>query len=403
MTSKSHVIESMCKLCGKSFMSSLPEPMRFFCPLCRNEWSISSIESAEEMAMLLDKGVVEGVDEERRQRSLPAAKVKINPVEVANGVRAMTDHKVAPVHAFEKPITYVTCKNGLFEVRHSDLATITTKPKEVLGIVEEGVEGITLNVPKIPFEFLVKTIAFFRGVCEREKGSSEALVQVWWDRQEKQHILHVPEQQVSGGSVRHESVFDNGNEGRWLHVADIHSHGSSMNAFWSSIDDHDERRVTTERLFGVIGKVTQPIPEWKWRMRTRDGFIDLTIPDLFEVPEGDFNFSVKSEVLFRTLSKPDAFKDGSVLLWCPVEPFPSVEVPEEWYTKVRGFSSRGGRGHQIGFGQMFGRGGEVRQFPNVLRGYIYINGDEYEVDGESLKATGHRLLKKGEVGRKNLL
>ena len=204
--SKDKSVEFLCISCETKHTTWMTGALRWFCPQCRIMLSIVSDAEAAQMIEMFDAMPLVEKDHRGKGKEMRMlAKPKVDPEAVAAGVRAMIDHKVAPVQDFEKPITYVTCKNGLFEVRHSDLATIITKPKEVLGILEEGTEGITLNLPKIPFEFLSKTISFFRGVCEREKGSSEALVQIWWDRQDKQHTLHVPEQRVSGGGVHHES------------------------------------------------------------------------------------------------------------------------------------------------------------------------------------------------------
>ena len=280
-----------------------------FCWECRKNFCITTEADAEQLVALVDIGILR--DHKAQLTTVPETKTKetpvvnkdkpkLDPAAVAAGIRTQVDYRVSPFTAFEKPITYVAYKNGLFEVRHSDLATIVTKPKEILGLTEEGKEGVTLNLPKLPFLFLQQTITFFRGVETKMKGSSEALVQIWWDRQESQHTIHVPEQQVSGGGVRHASVFDQDNTGRYFHVADIHSHGSGMSAFWSGTDNADEMRVTTERMFGVIGKISKPVPEWRWRVRTRDGFIDLTVADIFEMPRENITFTVKSEDLFRS-------------------------------------------------------------------------------------------------------
>ena len=317
-------------------------------------------------------------------------KPKVDPKVVAAGIRTQVDYRVLPISEYKKPITYVCGKTGLYEVRKSDLATVVIKaPKEVLGVSEDLQEGVTLNLPKVPFLFLQQTVSFFRGVEERRNSSSEALVQVWWNRETKTHQMHVPEQTVSGGSVNHQSVFDLDNSGNFFHVMDIHSHGSGMNAFWSGTDNNDERRVTTDRLFGVIGKVKDPIPMWKWRMRTRDGFIDLTVADIFELPQEIFNFTVKSEDVFRLLGSDASFKDGKVQLWCPVNPFGNVEVPADWYGQVKGYQQQAG---------WKGQGGTHASFPKTIKGFIYINGVEYESDGgHALKATGRKLLTRAEL------
>jgi PRTRC genetic system protein A len=317
-------------------------------------------------------------------------KPKLDPKAVAMGIRAQVDYKVLPVSGYDKPITYLCAKNGLFEARHSDLATVITKPKEILGIVEELKEGVTLNLPKVPFLFLQQTVGFFRGVEAKMNHSSEALVQIWWDREAKAHQMHVPEQTVSGGGVRHQSTFDLDSSGKYFHVMDIHSHGNGMSAFWSGTDNADEARVTTDRLFGVIGKIQDPIPMWKWRMRTRDGFIDLSVADIFELPQEKFNFTVKSEDIFRMLGT-DGVKEGRVQLWCPVDPFKSVDVPAEWYEQVKGYQQQNHQQHGWG---------SVTRFPKQVKGFIYINGLEYEADGEgAIKATGHKLMSRDEFLR----
>lgn len=339
---------------------------------------------------------------EKRAAQQPAAP-KPDPVKVAQGVRTQCDYAVMPADGGEMPtprkaITYYCAKNGLFEVRHSEVATIIARPKEVLGVSQELKEGVRLNLPKIPFLFLQQTVAFFRGVEKKRNSSSEAIVQIWWDNEEKRHQIHVPEQQVGGASVHHNSTFDQDNSGRYIHFADIHSHTSTMSAFWSGTDNADERRVCGERVFGVIGKINQPIPDWKWRLGTRGGFIDMNITDVVEMPTEDFRFNISASELYRCINDPNTFKDGRVSLWCPVSPFDAdVAVPDEWYSNVKGHSVGGGHhGSVYGYSN---RGGYIQQtrFPAMMRGMLYIDGEEFEVDGNSVRRTGNKLVKKGEA------
>ena len=368
-----------CVGCGEPFalLADMGGLMLQFCHECLHDFGIESEADAERLIAMF------GLNTEEKKDAVPA-KPTVDPEAVAAGIRTQVDYRVVSDAPYTKPITYECAKNGLFEVRHSDLVTIITKPKDVLGLTRELKEGITLNLPKVPFLFLQQTISFFRGVEGKRGGSSEALVQVWWDRQETQHILHVPEQQVSGGGVRHQSRFDHENDGRYLHVADIHSHGTNMSAFWSGTDNADEKNVTTERLFGVIGKVTRPIPDWKWRMRTRDGFIDLTVADMFAMPQESYTFTVKSEDLFRTINNDATFKEGRAQLWCPVDPFGDVPIPDEWYAQVKGYTHTPSTPHNMMSAVRSG----------TIKGFIYVNGIEYECDGSVLKPTGHKLLPK---------
>ena len=388
MQEEQRMLQHTCRCCQTQFITYLEGAVGEFCHTCRESLLIKTEDDAEGVIQMFDLGVLVP-DEHLRARNDPkkpskalATVPKVDPAVVLEGIRAMTDHQVAPA-TYTKPVTYVTAKNGLFEVRNSDIATVVTKATEVQGVTTAMTEGITLNLPKIPFDLLIQTISFFRGVCERQKGASEAIVQIWWDRETKQHVLHVPPQQVQSAHVHHDSVFDHEGSGQWIHVADIHSHGG-MGAFWSGGDDHDEKRITIERLFGVIGKVVQPIPEWRWRMRTKDKFIDLDIADIFTMPEQEYSFVVKAETLFRSMGNAATFKDGLVSLWCPVDPFVSVEVPEAWYEQVKGWS-------WAGQGQKRFPGFAGQDKP--IKGYIWIAGVEYHVENKKLVKTGQTLLK----------
>lgn len=403
-------LEHECQACGNRFWGPEEDLHVPVCWHCINDFGIETKEDWEELHMLFgfgnrDHGGNGHADQKQIHNAKREAAPKPDPVKVAQGVRSQCDYAVMPADGGEMPtprkaITYYCAKNGLFEVRHSEVATIITKPKEVLGVTQELKEGVKLNLPKIPFTFLQQTVAFFRGVEKRRNSSSEAIVQIWWDTQEKRHQMHVPEQQVGGASVHHNSTFDQANEGRYIHFADIHSHTSSMSAFWSGTDNADERRVCGERVFGVIGKINQPIPDWKWRLGTRGGFIDLNITDVVEMPTEDFRFNISANELYRCINDPSLFKDGRVSLWCPVSPFNAdVEVPEEWYAQVKGHTV--GSFHDAGRSNYYhanrGHYGMQQRLPDVVRGMIYVDGEEFEVDGAVLRKTGNKLIRKGEA------
>jgi PRTRC genetic system protein A len=402
-----------CLTCDLSFITPFKGAMGKFCPLCKNDLGLENDEDAQEMLNLMGEGKVDvklfhrgkGKDEKvnapfwgmgSAAQLVPHpkdVKVKppVDPKQVALGQRTMIDVQMAPVRVYEKPITYVLYEDGLYEVRHSDLATITSKAKTVLGVVEKGKEGIEWNLPPIPFILLQQTISFFRAVCKERNSSSEALVQIWWDREKKEYSLYIPEQEASAGGVHPTSIHDEGNSGQWFRVGDIHSHGSGMGAFFSGTDDGDERNITTERVFGVIGRVAQAIPEWAFRMRTRDGFIPLNLVDVFEIPEKECKFTIPSKALFEAMGVKDAVKDGRVSLSCPVDPFEDVTIPAEWVKRVSG--SKGWMGYRGSDGK-FQRG--VQSLPS-MRGYLYVSGQEMEIceDG-TMKPTGCHLMSKEE-------
>ena len=150
--------------------------------------------------------------------------------------------------------------------------------------------------------------------------------------------------------------------------------------------------MTTERIFGVIGKVAQSIPEWAFRMRTRDGFIPLNMVDVFEIPEKEHKFTIPAKALFEAMGEKDGIKDGRVVLSCPVDPFADVPIPEEWVKRVGGSKGwMGFRGHDGKFVS-----GSQQSLP-PMRGYLFIQNSEFEVlDNGELRPTGKHLIPKGE-------
>lgn len=399
--------EKTCAACDEPFRAWGSNAYQEFCYTCRASMQIHTDGDAEAALNLIDmappserKAVVEELKKQRRSAWNAAtghtthAKPAVDQEKVNAAIRLMTSYGLTtPLpEALERPTSYVIAKNGLFEVRETDTARIAFQPKEVVGLSEELKVGVTLKIPRVPYEFLKQTVAFFRETCKRRGGSSEALVQIWWNRREEAHHIHVPDQDVSGGSVRHFSNFDQEASGEWLHVADIHSHGSSMGAFWSGVDDADERKAPEGRMFGVIGKVNQGLPEWRWRMRTREGFIDLTVSDLFEMTAERVPFEITLDVLLRAAAaKEGTTPEGRVVLSCPVDPFKDVSCPDEWHAKVKGYSSGGGTG--MGFG---GQMSWVTQ-------YIYLKSaenvlEEFEVTGNITRATGKRLVLRAKEG-----
>jgi PRTRC genetic system protein A len=420
--------EKTCPACAEKYTTYMVDRLSDFCQQCRADLGIHTPREAEEMLEMLElcpvdqrTEIVKECKVRRGARALTpsqaqqtTAPVKTDPEKVAAAVRAMIEygrlaHEVTPETPLQQPTAYVIAKSGLFEVRHSDIADIVVKAKEVAGVTADLQEGVKLNVPKVPFEFLRQTVAFFREACKKAQGSSEAYLQIWWNTQEQAYSVHVPEQNVSGASVNHRGAFDQEGartaegEAIWLHVMDIHSHGASMSAFWSGTDDGDERKAPEGRMFGVIGDINQTFPTWKWRMRSREGFIELRIQDIFEVdPAAKLDFHVGWDVILQVLGSADGVKDGMLRLMCPVDAFKNATCPPEWLEAVqtRGMvqhvhgSFQGGRHLNMGHsGAWGGSGNGLSERAPVL---IYILSpdkkwlEEYEVaDGSSPRKTGY--------------
>src|SRR3990167_1759397 len=407
--------DTACPCCNQPFRSYIQGVFGKICSDCKQNFGIRNSVEAQEMLDALEGDSAEEFKAMAKQgRAAPRCVVQgafertphrppMDPARVADLARLATDYGVlGPLpDSLPKPTTYAIAKNGLFEVRDNDVARIVIQPKDVVGLTESLTPGMTLHVPKVPYEMLKQTVAFFSEVCTRQKGSSEALVQIWWNRASREYRVHVPEQSVSGGGVDHRSEFDKENErdaegaSIWLHVMDIHSHGSSMSGFWSGTDDADEKKAPEGRMFGVIGKVAQAMPDWRWRMRTREGFIDLRLTDVFDVSvDTDVPFTVPWRVLLDASMEKDGISaDGRVKLLCPVDPFKDATCPPAWHEQVKARSWSGGS-YFTG-----------TPHHNTVPMYIFIETkdnllEEFLVDADSSappKPTGRKIIwKSGE-------
>lgn len=126
---------------------------------------------------------------------------------------------------------------------------------------------------KIPEKFLVEIIAFFR-----RNPKKEAAVQVFYDAEKKEYGLYYPPQQAGACCV----VFDRNPEleNNRVLMMDVHSH-AGMRAFFSSVDDHDERGT---RLFMVIGRLDKT-PECRLRAGIAGFYKDIPVAEVFELEE----------------------------------------------------------------------------------------------------------------------
>jgi PRTRC genetic system protein A len=417
-------LEKKCVCCDEGYVTFLDCAMGQFCHVCRGAFNVLTSREGQEMIELLD-GMpigkrVEFRDEWKKKHPTPPSRQlqvapppapKIDRAKVLAAQRAMIEYgrtidSITPETPLEKPTSYVIAENGLFEVHDTDIGMIIAPATVVKGVEGKLKPGLSLNIPKIPYLILRQTVAFFRETCKRQSGSSEAYLQIWWNTQEKRYETFVPDQRVSGASVNHSGGFDA--EGArtedglaiWLHVMDIHSHGSGMSAFWSSVDDADEKKAPAGRLFGVIGKVNQPLPDWKWRLRTREGFMELHVPDIFEVNlEEKVPFTITWANLMNAAGEKDGVDaQGRVKLSCPVDPFGDATCPDEWHARVNSGRSSAGSSHSSHGGEGWNASWRKPQQSSVLPAYIYIKAagsdelEEHEVSADGVpKPTGHKL------------
>ena len=176
-----------------------------------------------------------------------------------------------------KPVNYVLAANGVKEVRSNEIGKVIVTPKRIVGL-DEVTEGFSMKLPKIPMKVLYQIIAFFKEV--NQLHHAEAIVQVFWNRNKKEYFIHCPPQKVSGTAANFER--DTELEQKHLLVADIHSH-NTMAAFFSGTDDQDEKET---RLFGVIGKIDDPMPTIKFRANAGNSSTDMPLEDVFNLEAG---------------------------------------------------------------------------------------------------------------------
>lgn len=159
--------------------------------------------------------------------------------------------------------------------RNGDTYRIEQMPYGVFDCcVGIGEADFHLNAEKIPVRLLEDIIAFFK-----KEPRKEAAVQIFYDMETKEYELYYPEQRVSRCSVffeRNQQL-----EQEKVLVMDVHSHGC-MPAFFSSVDDHDEKGT---RLFLVVGRLDRDNPEWKLRAGITGFYKNLHLADIFNMED----------------------------------------------------------------------------------------------------------------------
>ena len=160
----------------------------------------------------------------------------------------------------DKAIAYIPAQDGrVYEMRRNGIGTFIAPSQHIAEL--EGVRsGFHMSLPLLPAALLAQIIAFFRRVCVDYGRDVEALVNVLWDRQGRQYVLHVPPQRIDKASVETD-LSQQPDPERYLHVMDVHSH-NTMAARFSRTDDADEQAT---RLYMVIGRLDRYYPDIRCR------------------------------------------------------------------------------------------------------------------------------------------
>lgn len=182
------------------------------------------------------------------------------------------------LQAQKKGISYVASSDGnLYLVRESKIGRMVAKAS-VIPELDNVTEGFRFDLPKIPEELFQKIYSFFKAFCF--KADVEVMLQIFFDTETEEYFLECPVQKVSKARVEAElsDKFTGRNSLRYIQVAQVHSH-NSMSAYFSSIDDKDEKAFM---LYGVFGKLDSEQPQCVFRVKSNDSFVIIPAHQIFE-------------------------------------------------------------------------------------------------------------------------
>ena len=123
--------------------------------------------------------------------------------------------------ASNKVICLIPARDGqTYEMRRSELGEFIA-PKQKITEFSDVRAGFRPALPRIPQELLRSIIGFFRS--QMESGAEfEALVRIYWDREEQKFIPFVPKQRVTKDSVTVRLTDEDlPDDMRYLYYADI--------------------------------------------------------------------------------------------------------------------------------------------------------------------------------------
>ena len=183
----------------------------------------------------------------------------------------------------DKAISYIPAKDGkVYEMRRNEIGTFIA-PALHIAELEDIRAGFQMSLPRLPAALLSQIIAFFRRVCVDYGRDVEALVNVLWDREAGEYVLHVPPQRIDRMSVETDLTAQP-DPSRFLHVMDVHSH-NTMAARFSKTDDADEQAT---RLYMVIGRLDRFYPEIRCRFACGGRHVEIPAEQICERTDAPF-------------------------------------------------------------------------------------------------------------------
>ena len=236
-----------------------------------------------------------------------------------------------------KNSTHVIFGDGMYLVRKNSIGKFIRRisSQRYPGVDDGPVPSFEFYLPKIPIDILKAQVSFYRDVM-RKHNNAEAYTMIMWDQEENKYLLVCPNQKVSAGSL----VYDFGDDlpsSRYLQVVSCHSH-NSMSAFFSSIDDADEKG---DMCYMVLGHLDKDVPQYKIRASVAGAQVKLLdLEDLFD----------------------DSVSDESLKEQAPA--WRGLDYPEEWMSRIQSGVSR----HTANDIMTFGEGRRDPRFPSSTAG-----------------------------------
>lgn len=184
----------------------------------------------------------------------------------------------------DKAIAYIPAQDGkVYEMRRNEIGMFIA-PSQRIAELEDIRAGFQMSLPRLPAPLIAQIIAFFRRVCVEYSRDLEALVNVLWDRQMCEYVLHVPPQKIDAMSVKTD-LSQQPDPTRYLHVMDVHSH-NTMSARFSKVDDRDEQAT---RLYMVIGRLDRYYPEIRCRFACGGRHMEIPAEQICERADVPFS------------------------------------------------------------------------------------------------------------------
>lgn len=173
-----------------------------------------------------------------------------------------------PPEGHKPPVYRLLCADGVYEVRTNLSGTYVARLDSELTLAE----GYYPSVPKAPAALLAEIVRIFG-----ERPETEALIDLVYDRREDEFRMIWNQKQASAGSVDYQPLPDDDN---LVLYAEIHSH-HKMRAVFSPTDSAAEIKTG---VYGVVGRITDDVPEARFRYSCGGHFRELLAEDLFDDP-----------------------------------------------------------------------------------------------------------------------